>query len=91
MLNAQLNTNRAHQTAEQLKEYQNEYYQNNRAKILLKQNERIFCKICGKTYTRVHKAWHNRSKHHQKCLKFNQSKISTNEKFNKCVKFNNTI
>ena len=43
LLNAQLNTRRAHQTAEQLKEQikaeTNKYYQKNRAKILLKKNE----------------------------------------------------
>jgi hypothetical protein len=87
LLNAQLNTRRAHQTAEQLNEYQNDwhaqYYQNNRAK----KNERIFCKICGKTYTRQNKLQHCKSKRHQKCVQFNKSKISTNEKYEKYVKF----
>jgi hypothetical protein len=125
MLNAQLNTIRAHQTAKQRKEqlkangniyYQKNcakikettklYYKNNRAKInettkiyreknrakiLLKKNERILCKICGKTYTRTNKAQHNRSKHHKKCVKFNQSKNETNRKYEKCVQFNNSI
>jgi hypothetical protein len=106
MLNAQLNTRRAHRTAEQQKEQDNDWhaqnYQNNRAKINLKHseyreknrakiNESLLCKVCGKTYTRSCKARHCRSKRHQKCLKFNQSKISTNEKFNKYIKFNNTI
>jgi hypothetical protein len=48
LLNAQLNTRRAHQTAEQLKEQDNAYREKNRAKI----NERLLCKICGKIYTR---------------------------------------
>ena len=34
---------------------------------------------------------HCKTKHHQKCLKYNQSKNATNEKFNKCVQFNNSI
>jgi hypothetical protein len=95
MLNAQLNMIRAHQTAEQrkdqLKEYQNEYYQNNRAKLRLKQNERILCKICGKTYTRSHKSDHCRSKHHQKCVHLNQSKKATDAKYEKYVQFDNLI
>jgi hypothetical protein len=110
MLNAQLNTIRAHRTVEQLKEYQNEYqneyrennrakinlkhseyYQKNRAKINLKKNERLFCTICGKSYTRAHKAWHNRSNHHQKCVQFDQSKKATDEKYAKYIQFNNLI
>ena len=99
MLNAQLNTYRAHQTAEQKKEQQKErndrnnkiYYQNNRAKLLLKKKERLLCKVCGKTYTRHNKARHCRSNHHQNCVHLNQSKNATNEKFNKCVQFNNSI
>ena len=102
MLNAQLNTYRAHQTAEQRKEQKNEYYENNRDKIKLKQNEyyennrakineRLFCAICGKIYTRANKAWHNRTNHHQNCVKFNQSKIATDEKYAKYVQFNNLI
>ena len=95
LLNAQLNTYRAHQTAKQLKEQKNEtnkkYRENNRDKIKLKQNERIFCKICGKTYTRQNKAWHNRSNHHQKCVQLNQSKQITDAKFEKCVQFNLNI
>ena len=91
MLNAQLNTIRSHRTAKQLNEYKKEWdaqnYQKKRAKI----NERIFCKICGKTYTRQNKAWHNRSNHHQKFVQFNQSKNETNRKYEKCVQFNNTI
>ena len=94
-LNAQLNMNRAHRTAEQRKDQQSvsstKYYKKNRAKINLKKNERIFCKICGKTYTRAHKAWHCKSNHHQNCVQLNQSKNATNEKFNKCVQFNNSI
>ena len=106
LLNAQLNTRRAHRTAEQKKEQlnaeNNKYYQKNRAKINLKKNEyyknnrakineRLFCKICGKSYTRSHKSRHCKSNHHQKCVQLNQSKISTNRKYEKCVKFNNTI
>ena len=91
MLNAQLNMIRAHQTVEQRKEQKNEYREKNRAKINLKKNERIFCKICGKTYTRAHKAWHCKSNHHQNCVQLNQSKNETNRKYEKCVKFNNTI
>jgi hypothetical protein len=81
LLNAQLNTRRAHRTAEQLIEYQNEanklYREKNREKI----NERLFCKICGKTYTRANKAHHNRSKPHQYCAQFNQSKKITDKKY----------
>ena len=79
-LNAQLNMIRSHRTTEQRKEQKNDWA-----------NERILCKICGKMYTRVNKARHNRSNHHQKCVQLNQSKISTNEKFNKCVQFNLNI
>jgi hypothetical protein len=95
MLNAQLNTIRAHQTAEQrkdqLKEWQAQNYQKNRVKINLKNNERLFCKICGKTYTRANKSQHCRTKWHQKCLKFNQSKNETDAKYEKCVQFNLNI
>jgi hypothetical protein len=102
-LNAQLNTNRAHQTAEQKKEQKKEYdaqnYKKNRAKLLLqttayykkncaKINERILCKICGKTYTKANKSRHCKSKRHQKCVHFNQSKISTDEKYEKLTKIN---
>ena len=90
MLNAQLNMIRAHQTTEQLKEQKNEtnkkYRENNRDKIKLKQNERIFCKICGKSYTRQNKLQHCRSKRHQKCIQLNQSKQITNQNFEKYVK-----
>jgi hypothetical protein len=104
-LNAQLNTYRAHQTAEQKKEQmkewhdqnykknrakiilkQKEYDQNNRAKISLHSNERLFCKICGKSYTRQNKLQHCRSKRHQKCIQLNQSKQITNQNFEKYVK-----
>jgi hypothetical protein len=95
LLNAQLNTRRAHQTAEQLKEYKKEqndrnnkiYYQKNRAKY----NERLFCKICGKSYTRSHEARHCKSRRHQKCVHLNQSKNETNRKYEKCVQFNLNI
>ena len=91
MLNAQLNTIRAHRTVEQKKEQENvsstKFYQKNRAKY----NESLLCKVCGKTYIRNNKSQHCRSKRHQKCLKFNQSKNETNRKYEKCVKFNNTI
>jgi hypothetical protein len=95
LLNAQLNTRRAHRTAEQLKEYKKEqndrnnkiYYQKNRAKL----NERILWKICGKMYTRTGKSQHCRSKRHQKCVQLNQSKNTTDDKFEKCVQFNLNI
>ena len=87
LLNAQLNMIRAHRTAKQLKEQKNDwtkiYYQKNRAKI----NERIFCAICGKTYTRSHKSHHCRSKHHQKCVQLNQSKKITDDKYAKYIQF----
>jgi hypothetical protein len=87
MLNAQLNMIRAHQTAEQKREQENKsknlYYQNNRAKY----NERLFCKICGKTYIRNNKTQHCRSTRHQKFINFNQSKNATDAKFKKCVQF----
>ena len=90
-LNAQLNTIRAHRTTEQRKEQDNKskkkYREKNRAKI----NERIFCAICGKTYTRSHKSDHCRSKHHQKCVQLNQSKKATDAKYTKYVQFNNSI
>jgi hypothetical protein len=100
-LNAQLNMVRAHRTVEQKKEYDKEWkdrnYKNNRDKILLqtteyreknraKINERLFCKICGKTYTRSCKSHHCRTKRHQKCVHFNESKISTDEKYEKLIK-----
>ena len=91
MLNAQLNMIRAHQTVEQRKEQKNEYRENNRAKIRLKQKERLFCAICGKMYTRSHKARHCKTKWHKKCVKFNQSKKITDDKFNKYIQFNNSI
>jgi hypothetical protein len=91
MLNAQLNTYRAHQTTEQKKEYQNDWhaqnYKNNRAKINLKQKERIFCKICGKMYTRSGKSRHCKTNHHQKCVQLNQSKKITDDKYEKYVQF----
>ena len=71
-MNAQLNTIRAHRTSEQRKEQKNDWA-----------NERILCKICGKTYIRNNKTQHNRSKRHRFCVKFNQSKKITNEKFKK--------
>jgi hypothetical protein len=93
-LNAQLNTNRAHQTSEQLKEqikeyqkeYQNEYYQNNRAKIRLRNNERLFCTYCGKTYAKANKSRHCKTKWHKFCVQLNKSKISTDEKYEKLTK-----
>jgi hypothetical protein len=91
MLNAQLNTYRAHQTTEQLKAYEKTYREKNRAKIRLKNNERILCAICGKTYTRSHKSDHCRSKHHQKCVHLNQSKKATDAKYKKYVQFDNLI
>jgi hypothetical protein len=87
MLNAQLNMVRAHRTVEQRKEYQNEYREKNRAKI----NERLFCTICGKTYTRKHKSRHCKTKWHQKCVQFNQSKKITDTKYAKYIQFNNLI
>ena len=83
MLNAQLNTYRAHQTTEQLKAYEKTYREKNRAKIRLKQNESLLCKICGKTYTRSCKSNHCKTKWHQKCVQLNKSKISTNQKYEK--------
>ena len=95
LLNAQLNTRRAHQTAEQKKACEKEWheknYQNNRVKINLKQNESLLCKICGKTYTRVHKLRHCRSKRHQNCVHLNQSKNTTDDKYEKYIQFNNLI
>jgi hypothetical protein len=66
---------RAHQTAEQRKEYKKEWHKINY------QNERILCKICGKTYIRSGKTRHCRSKRHQYCVQFNESKKITNQKF----------
>ena len=74
-LNAQLNTYRAHQTAEQKKEQKKEW-----------SNERLFCAICGKSYTRSHKSEHFKSKRHQKCIQLNKSKKSTDEKYEKLIK-----
>ena len=91
MLNAQLNMIRAHQTAEQLKAYEKEYYKNNRAKIRLHNNESLLCKICGKTYTRTNKSHHCKTKHHQKCVHLNQSKKATDAKYEKYVQFDNLI
>jgi hypothetical protein len=94
-LNAQLNTRRAHQTAEQRKKYRKEWdaqnYQNNRVKINLKQNERILCKVCGKMYTRHNKSRHCKSRRHQKCVQLNQSKKATDAKYEKYVQFDNLI
>ena len=87
MLNAQLNTYRAHQTTEQLKAYEKTYREKNRAKIRLKQNESLLCKICGKTYTRSHKSHHCKSKRHKKCVHLNQSKKATDAKYEKYVQF----
>ena len=64
-----------------------EYRENNRAKIRLHNSERIFCKICGKTYTRIHKARHCKSNHHQKCVQLNQSKKITDDKYAKYIQF----
>ena len=83
LLNAQLNTIRAHQTVEQRKEQKNEYRENNRAKI----NERLFCTYCGKTYTRQNELRHCRSNHHQKCVQLNQSKKITDDKYAKYIQF----
>ena len=91
LLNAQLNTRRAFRTAEQRKEQDNKskkkYREKNRAKI----NERIFCAICGKTYTRSHKSRHCKSNHHKKCVQLNESKQITDEKYAKYIQFNNLI
>ena len=87
MLNAQLNMIRAHRTAKQLKAYEKTYREKNRAKIRLKQNESLLCKICGKTYTRVHKLRHCKSKRHKKCVHLNQSKKATDAKYEKYVQF----
>ena len=94
-LNAQLNMIRAHQTVEQRKAYENDwhaqYYQKNRVKINLKQNESLLCKICGKTYTRQNESRHCKTKWHKKCVKFNQSKKITDDKYAKYIQFNNLI
>ena len=81
LLNAQLITYRAHITAEQKKAKDKIYRENNRAKIRLHKNESLFCKICGKSYTRQNKSRHNKSKRHQKCVHLNQSKKITDEKY----------
>lgn len=52
---------------DKIKEYQDEYRDNNKDKIKAYKGEKLICS-CGKSYSRRHKARHERTKKHQQFI-----------------------
>jgi phage FluMu protein Com len=69
-----LNNNRAYQSSEDLiqyqKYYQKQYYQDNKIELAIKKIEIIQCSKCDKTFTRVNKSQHQKTKY---CKNYNST------------------
>ena len=66
-LNANLNSQKCHQTEEDIKEYKKEWYEKNKEEIKEQQSKKITCK-CGRQTTVSHKARHEKSNIHKKLM-----------------------
>ncbi len=51
------------------KEYQSSYYQKNKQRLLVKNNEFIFCDVCQCNIRRCYLQIHNQTAKHNKILK----------------------